>query len=376
MSFLAPAWETLKAKRPEFEQAEQVWNDVLAPELGRREEARKSTIKAAIKRTVLAFAGTLLAAIIVNILLGGFFIVALFIGIAGAAVASALKWIPVFSMKTQTKELVLGSAAQSFGFTYETLHPDLTGITDLNSLKSFSKDWMAKQAEKSKKASLRVGGMKVWSSDDGDLAGMTPPSPAFKTLREARLLPSYDNCKFEDLIKGTRAGADFSLVECKLSEEQGSGNSRSTVTKFQGLLLNIDYPEPFYGRTMLARSRWWKRGRESSDLKKVQLVSIELDKAFTVYSTDQVEARTLLTPDRMERLIRLERHFHGGKLRGIFEDGHMTLALEADDQFEAGSIFKPLVDPARYVTALEEMGMICDLIDGFLTREWRGDPKS
>ena len=102
----------------------------------------------------------------------------------------------------------------------------------------------------------------------------------------------------------------------------------------------------------------------------MDLISRELDAAFTVYSNDQVEARALLSPDRMVRLIALERHFAGGKLRGIFEDGHMMLALEADDQFEAGSIFQPLVDPRRYASALVELGLVCDLIDGFLTRDW------
>ena len=48
----------------------------------------------------------------------------------------------------------------------------------------------------------------------------------------------------------------------------------------------------------------------------------------------------------------------------------MTLALEADDQFEAGSIFQTLVDPRRYASALVELGLVCDLIDGFLTRDW------
>ena len=98
-----------------------------------------------------------------------------------------------------------------------------------------------------------------------------------------------------------------------------------------------------------------------------------MEKAFQVYSTDQVEARYLITPDRMERLVALERHFKGGKLRGIFEGDHLTLALEAKDQFEAGSIWRNLVDSSRYVTALQEMASICDVIDGFLTREWVKD---
>ena len=122
--------------------------------------------------------------------------------------------------------------------------------------------------------------------------------------------------------------------------------------------------------TLMARSGWWKRGKGAGDLDKVQLISRELDEAFTVYSSDQVEARALLSPDRMERLIALERHFSGGKLRGLFDQGHMTLALEADNQFEAGSVFQPLVDPRRFSTALSELGLVCDLIDGFLPREW------
>ena len=181
-------------------------------------------------------------------------------------------------------------------------------------------------------------------------------------------MPGHDSRHFEDLIKGERAGAAFSLVEAKL---ETSGDNGGTV--FQGMLFHVQYPERFLGRTLMARSRWWKRGKAAKDLQKVSLVSSELDKAFTVYSTDQVEARALLTPDRMERLIALERHFSGGKMRGVFEDGHMPLALEAPDQFEAGSIFKPLVDPERFSSALVELGLVCDMIDGFLTRDWVQD---
>ena len=51
----------------------------------------------------------------------------------------------------------------------------------------------------------------------------------------------------------------------------------------------------------------------------------------------------------------------------------MPRALEAPDQFEAGSIFKPLVDPGRFIDTLTEIGLVCDVIDGFLTREWYKD---
>ncbi len=282
----------------------------------------------------------------------------IFGAIAITGVASGASWIPLFAMKSETKQLVVGSAAEAFGFHYETLHPDVDGVADWKS----AGEWIKAQSSGGAAAKLFGG-----ASDD------PAPTPAFDVLKKARLLPSYDSRKFEDLIEGDRAETHFSLVECKLTEQRGSGKNRRTVTTFQGLLFHIQYPDRFLGRTLVARQGWWKGLFGDKELQKVDLVSKELEDSFTIYSNDQVEARALLTPDRMERLIALERHFKGGKLRGIFEGDHLTLALEADDQFEAGSIWKTLVDPERYITALTEIGLVCDVIDGFLTREWVKD---
>ncbi|MEM5518195.1 DUF3137 domain-containing protein [Henriciella sp. AS95] len=342
-------FDRIRSQRPEFEGAVAIWADRLAPELERMEVERKAVIHRAVKRTIIVGA-IIVAAIALLTWQVGFqvmFPFGFFAGIVLTFMLSAAVWMPVFSMKSQTKQLVVGAACEPFGFTYDTLHMDMKAVSDFRSLGS----WM-----KANSGSL--------TKSDG------PPTPAFDRLKEAGLMPSYDNRKFEDLIEGQRADAGFTMVECKLTQTQGSGKNRRTVTKFQGLLFNVEYPERFMGRTVIARDKWWKRGKGSGDLQRVDLVSKELEDAFTVHSTDQVEARTLLTPDRMERLLALERHFKGSKLRGIFEDGHMTLALEVKDQFEAGSIFKPLVDPNRFIGTLIEIGLVCDVIDGFLTREW------
>ena len=340
----------LHGDRPEFTAAIASWRDELGPELERREDHRKAVVNKAIKQTAITGAIILgLIWFVLVIILKNtemvFFMT--FAGIMLTALASSIFWLPVMTMKSQTKELIVGAACKPFGFSYETLHMDVSGVEGVRGLGS----WIKKNA----------------SSLNNKPA---PPTEAFDVLAGGGLMPSYDTRKFEDMIIGTRAGADFSLVECKLTETQGSGKNRRTVTKFQGLLVHVQYPDKFLGRTLIARDGWWKRGKQVSGLTKVDLVSKELEDAFTVYSNDQVEARSLLTPDRMERLIALERHFKGGKLRGVFDAGHLTIALEAKDQFEAGSVFKTLVDPTRYVQTLIEIGLLCDLIDGFLTRDW------
>jgi hypothetical protein len=355
--------------RPEFADVVRIWETELAPELDTREALRKQTIAGAKSRTIVGVLVALPVVIVMMFLSGGagfFFPLSFFAGAVIVILVSGFDWLKVYSMKSQTKDLILSTACQPFGFRYETLHPDLSGLKDFQSLKTSGKELIealnGPQTGQAHTLSTVFGDIKVTTHD---ATGSPPPTPAYQLLKDAALLPGHSRRNFEDLIEGERAGARFALVEAKLDT---SGKNSKTV--FQGILIHIEYPQRFSGRTLMARSGWWKRGKGAGDLQKVSLVSRELDEAFTVYSSDQVEARALLSPDRMERLIALERHFSGGKLRGLFDQGHVTLALEADNQFEAGSVFQPLTDPRRFSSALSELGLVCDLIDGFLTREW------
>ncbi len=375
-----PSLEAIALKRPEFFSGPRIWAESLAPALQAREAERRETIRKVWRKTLAAVmipAILLLVLGLMNPFIFGGWMLFLFFGVPLSVVLIAgMDWLRVYAMKAATKQLVLGAACECFGFTYQTLAPDVSKVTDYRSLLKAARAYQARHGPPGgKTGKRRRGGQTRVTTPFGSASfgsshatGPECPTPAYDLLEDASLLPGHDTRHFEDLIRGTRAGAAFSLVEAKL---ETSGKNGGTV--FQGMLFHVQYPDRFLGRTLMARSRWWKRGKAAKDLQKVSLVSSELDKAFTVYSTDQVEARALLTPDRMERLIALERHFSGGKLRGVFEDGHMTIALEAPNQFEAGSIFKPLVDAERFSSALVELGLVCDMIDGFLTRDWVKD---
>jgi hypothetical protein len=104
-------------------------------------------------------------------------------------------------------------------------------------------------------------------------------------------------------------------------------------------------------------------------LKRVGLEDPKFEKVFEVYGSDQVEARYLVHPVLMERLLDLEASFHGQKLRCAFEYGDLLIAVEGGNLFEPGDLFKPLPDPARARRIVEEIGKVLRVMDGVLTAQ-------
>lgn len=110
-------FSALVEQRPEFKNAMKVWTDVLEPVLAEREAERKAIINKARSRTIVTGMVVGALAIVVLILTGGaapaFTLIA---AAAVTAIASGAAWIPLFTVKSETKQLVVGAAAESFGF--------------------------------------------------------------------------------------------------------------------------------------------------------------------------------------------------------------------------------------------------------------------
>jgi hypothetical protein len=196
--------------------------------------------------------------------------------------------------------------------------------------------------------------------------------PAFQRLRNLQLVPSFDRSNFEDCFSGARFGCQFDMYEAHLEDERrDKDGDRSYMTVFRGQLIRIAFPKKFAGVTVVRRDagifnalRAW-----GSEFKRVGLVDARFERAFEVYSTDQVEARTLMHPVFMERLLEMETIFKGKSVRCGFEMGDLLVAVEGGDKFEAGSMFKPLADPERARKLITEIGLVFRLIDAVLTAE-------
>jgi xanthosine utilization system XapX-like protein len=192
-------------------------------------------------------------------------------------------------------------------------------------------------------------------------------APAIDVWQKNKLLPRHDRVKFEDQMRGEVHGANFTFCEAHLETRHTDSKGRTHwSTSFRGVLLEIDFHKDFYGRTIVLKDAGMFNAKKRKDMKRVGLEDPVFEKMFEAYSTDQVEARTLLTPPFMQRLVDLKNQVSGKNIQFGFWERKLFIAVVAPNQFEAGSMFKPLVDQKRIQKILDEIGAIHDVIDGVL----------
>lgn len=204
------------------------------------------------------------------------------------------------------------------------------------------------------------------------IKGFEPP--ALERMKQLRLLPPYARAQFEDLFSGAYRQSHFELYEGCLKQRRTSSKGRTRyVTVFRGQLIRLHFPRNFLGVTIVRRdagvfNAFGGGELEGRKLAKVGVVS-EFERAFEVWGTDQVEARYLLHPTMMARLLDLEKTLHGRRLRCAFQDGDMLIAVEGGNLFEPGDLFKPLVDPVRARRIVDEVAGVMKVMEQVLTAQ-------
>jgi Protein of unknown function (DUF3137) len=296
-----------------------LYADRIQPILQANEDGRKAAVGTFYARIVPGAAVALAATIGVYYWWDDAFPALLF----GAAVISAAHWFamePIRALSQSTKEKSLTAIAQAIGCHYT-------------------------------------------------LVEFTPD--AFARFTEHEMVPGCDRSAFQDCFHGEFHGCTYVFYEGHLEKRVKTKNGERWDTVFHGQLIRVSFPKKFHGITVVRRDagmfnflqRW------GTELQRVAIGDSRLEKAFEVYSNDQVEARYLIHPVFMERLLALETQFKGKKLRCAFEAGDLLIAIEGGDRFELGSMFRPLDDIARARAIIADIAELMRLIDAVLTAE-------
>lgn len=234
-------------------------------------------------------------------------------------------------------------------------------------------------------------------------------------LERSALFASYNRRQSDDNFSATYKGVDFKICETAMTYESGSGKNKHVENIFDGVVITFSANKDIKNRTMIATKgdktakstgfylvgfvMWialkcldiyfenpvcyftivgiltavalifyllMKNVKNGEALDEVKLEDPKFAKRFNVYSSDQVEARYLVTPSFMERFQNLNTAFGAKKAKCSFYDDKIMFAISTNKNlFEVGSIWRSLEDPKTLNQLFDELYSIYRMIDYF-----------
>jgi hypothetical protein len=139
---------------------------------------------------------------------------------------------------------------------------------------------------------------------------LASPVLSLAAFQGSGLVERFEAAAPEHALEGTAGGLPMAFVQLRLLDAQG-------FAVFRGVLAALRLPEPCPGLTVVARDRGLLGNLVASAGAGIGRVAVEdpaFERRFEAYGTDQVLARTILTPVMLERLVELDRI---AKVRGF-----------------------------------------------------------
>lgn len=203
--------------------------------------------------------------------------------------------------------------------------------------------------------------------------------------KESGLYPrAYDRYQGEDYVIGKldKTLIEFSELHTQYKTTTRDSKGRTTTnwhTIFKGLFFVADANKHFNGKTYImpdSTGLFSSIGKSIGNLfgtrsDKVALEDSEFERFFEVYSDDQVEARYLLSPALMRRLIAF-RAEADARVALSFVGGQLYIAIPTNKAYFEPKFFKPAVS----LDVIKEIYQDLDFITGIVedldlnTRIW------
>ena len=183
----------------------------------------------------------------------------------------------------------------------------------------------------------------------------------------SHIIPRYDEYVSEDYIQGVYHDTEIQMAEVVLREKRSNGKNTQMVKVFQGICIAMKMKKSFFGQTLVKKDHGsFLRMFQSKDegFQKVILEDVKFENIFEVYSTDQVEARYILTTAFMERILQVADIFKSTGIQCSFFEKHMFLMLPLKkNMFEPHPVYKKVLEYKDIVHFAAEMQSIFRIVD-------------
>lgn len=194
-----------------------------------------------------------------------------------------------------------------------------------------------------------------------------------------------DRYRGEDLVYGRvgRTDVRFSEVhaEYKTTSTESKGHTHTHWhTVFKGIFLIADFNKDFRGRTLVlpdkAERLFGPLGQklQAIAVPRMELVRLEdprFERQFVVYGDDQIEARYILTPSLMDRILRLKDRT-GRTIYLSFVDSKVYLAISTGENILEPRLSDCQLDPSIIQRYYQQIATLLGIVDdlNLNTRIW------
>ena len=188
---------------------------------------------------------------------------------------------------------------------------------------------------------------------------------AISEMEESHIFPPADEYEADDCFSGVWRGVPLKINEQILKTVHYRKNKVEKHTVFRGIGVSFEMDKKFKGQTIVLKdSGFFNRFQGFKGFERVTLEDPLFEKLFEVYGTNQVEARFLLTPIFMERIVELKDLYKGKSIQLYFSDNKVLLAIDTkQDMFEPCSFFKTNLNKQKVNLVFEEFVTIFSIID-------------
>jgi hypothetical protein len=193
-------------------------------------------------------------------------------------------------------------------------------------------------------------------------------------------IQSYNRYHGDDYVFGTvgKTAIRFSELTVKYVTQ---GKNRTEHTIFRGIFFIADFNKHFIGHTVVLPDTsetvfgsfgTFLQGMNFTRPPLVKLEDVEFEKDFVVYGTDQVEARYILSPALMQRILNFKRKV-GSRIALSFIGSHVYIGIPiTKNLFEAPTLFSSFLQYSQLAEYHGYIQMCVDIVEelDLNTRIW------
>ena len=181
-------------------------------------------------------------------------------------------------------------------------------------------------------------------------------------VKSLNLFPLFNSFTCDDVLEGTYKGIPVSLSEIHLKRVSHSGKCSSSAKIFKGVLLTFKSFKKIETITVIRQNAIINLFDTSSS-NHIELESQEFEDLYDVLADDQIEARYLITPAFMERMVDYYCDNEAGNISLSFEQGNVNIAIHSDKNWFEVPLSRPATEMMIYKKILIEIISILTIID-------------